>query len=242
MSPEQIRGGGLDDRADLYSLACTLFELVSGRLPYTGASANELLNKHLRAAPPSLDAVAKNVTPQFAQLLRRAMAKNPGGSAQVGRRLSDRAADHQDLPPSPAAAPGPRPAAGGSASCISAKGDGARPTKMVSGHRLIETASPAAATAVLAADERPPLTEHLTKAIRRSQAMAASEYRLALERPIYELEARKEKLERLEPANPGGARGNPPAPPRAERADQEDLRATSSPGRRSRSPGIPTGR
>ena len=77
MSPEQIRGGGLDDRADLYSLACTLFELVSGRPPYTGTSANELLNKHLRAAPPSLDAVAKNVTPQFGQLLRRAMAKRP---------------------------------------------------------------------------------------------------------------------------------------------------------------------
>ena len=77
MSPEQIRGGGLDDRADLYSLACTLFELVSGRPPYTGTSANELLNKHLKAAPPSLDAVAKNVTPQFVQLLRRAMAKRP---------------------------------------------------------------------------------------------------------------------------------------------------------------------
>ena len=77
MSPEQIRGSGLDDRADLYSLACTLFELVSGRPPYTGTSANELLNKHLKAAPPALDAVHKNVTPQFAQILRRAMAKRP---------------------------------------------------------------------------------------------------------------------------------------------------------------------
>lgn len=77
MSPEQIRGGGLDDRADLYSHACTLYELVSGRPPYTGTSANELLNKHLRASPPSLDGVDKNVTPQFAQLLRQAMAKKP---------------------------------------------------------------------------------------------------------------------------------------------------------------------
>jgi serine/threonine protein kinase len=77
MSPEQIRGTVLDDRADLYSLACTLYELVSGRPPYTGANANELLNKHLRAAAPSVDAVEKNVTPQFAQLLRKAMSKKP---------------------------------------------------------------------------------------------------------------------------------------------------------------------
>ncbi len=77
MSPEQIRGEALDDRADLYSLACTLFELVGGRAPFTGTNSNELLNKHLKSAPPSLDAVEKNVTPQFAQLLRQAMAKKP---------------------------------------------------------------------------------------------------------------------------------------------------------------------
>lgn len=77
MSPEQIRGGRLDERADLYSHACALFELVSGRPPYTGTSANELLNKHLKAVPPSLDAVDKNITPQFAKLVRQAMAKKP---------------------------------------------------------------------------------------------------------------------------------------------------------------------
>lgn len=77
MSPEQIRGKVLDDRADLYSLACTLFELVGGRPPFTGTTSNELLNKHLKSAAPPLDAVDKNVTPQFAQLLKRAMAKRP---------------------------------------------------------------------------------------------------------------------------------------------------------------------
>jgi len=75
MSPEQIRGEGLDERSDLYSLACTLFELVGGRPPYTGTSSDELLTKHLRAAPPSLEASNRNVTPEFAQLIRRAMAK-----------------------------------------------------------------------------------------------------------------------------------------------------------------------
>lgn len=77
MSPEQIRGEALDCRADLYSLACTLFELVGGRPPFTGASANDLLVKHLKAAPPSLQALNHEATPEFSDLLRRALAKKP---------------------------------------------------------------------------------------------------------------------------------------------------------------------
>ena len=77
MSPEQIRGSALDDRADLYSLGCTLFELASGKPPFTGASANDLLMKHLKASPPSLESANRNVTPEFARLVRRAMAKKP---------------------------------------------------------------------------------------------------------------------------------------------------------------------
>jgi len=82
MSPEQILGKPLDDRADLYSLACTLFELVGGRPPVTGINSNDLLTKHLRAAPPSLEALNRNVTPEFSQLLRKAMAKKPSARFQ----------------------------------------------------------------------------------------------------------------------------------------------------------------
>ena len=90
MSPEQIRGGALDDRADLYSLGCTLFELVAGRPPYTGASANDLLMKHLKAAPPSLESANRNATPEFAQLIRRTMAKKPSARPKsVGEFLTE---------------------------------------------------------------------------------------------------------------------------------------------------------
>jgi len=77
MAPEQIRGAVVDQRADLYSFACTIYELLAGTPPFTGSSANDLLNKHLRAPIPSLEAANDNITSEFAQLLRRALAKSP---------------------------------------------------------------------------------------------------------------------------------------------------------------------
>ena len=65
ISPEQIRGSALDGRADLYSFACMIHELLSGKPPFTGRSANELLNKHLHATPPSLEGGNPNVTADF---------------------------------------------------------------------------------------------------------------------------------------------------------------------------------
>jgi serine/threonine protein kinase len=75
MSPEQIRNQNLDPRADLYSFGCSVFELLSGKPPYTGTSADELLNKHLTAQIPNVQVYNDNVTPEFANLIRKTMAK-----------------------------------------------------------------------------------------------------------------------------------------------------------------------
>jgi serine/threonine protein kinase len=77
MSPEQIRGQPLDARADVYSFGCTLHELISGKCPFTGSDTQDLLNKHLRSIPPSLVVSNKNVTPEFAGLVQRMLAKKP---------------------------------------------------------------------------------------------------------------------------------------------------------------------
>ena len=58
MSPEQIRGQALDERADIYSFGCMVYELLGGKPPYTGTSTNDLLNKHLRAADSAAASVA----------------------------------------------------------------------------------------------------------------------------------------------------------------------------------------
>ncbi len=75
MSPEQIRGKPLDERADLYSLGCTLFELFSGKPPYTGLSANDLLMQHIKTPVPWLKTRNSDATPELSELLQVAMAK-----------------------------------------------------------------------------------------------------------------------------------------------------------------------
>jgi serine/threonine protein kinase len=75
MSPEQIRGKALDERSDIYSFGCTMFEALGGRPPYTGSSTNDLLNKHLRNAPPALEALNRNVTTEFSNLIKKTLAK-----------------------------------------------------------------------------------------------------------------------------------------------------------------------
>jgi eukaryotic-like serine/threonine-protein kinase len=77
MSPEQIRGQSLDERADLYSFGCMVYELLGGKPPYTGNTTSDLLTKHLRAPVPPLQGSNRNVTDDFAQLIRATLAKVP---------------------------------------------------------------------------------------------------------------------------------------------------------------------
>ena len=75
MSPEQIRGELLDPRSDVYSFGCVIFEILAGRPPFTGSTPNELLEKHLRTAVPSVLVYNNNVTREMNDLLRRILSK-----------------------------------------------------------------------------------------------------------------------------------------------------------------------
>jgi serine/threonine protein kinase len=77
MAPEQIRRKACDERADIYAFGCVLFELATGKPPYTGDNPNDLLNKHLNASIPSAAAYNDNVTREFADLIKSMMAKKP---------------------------------------------------------------------------------------------------------------------------------------------------------------------
>jgi serine/threonine protein kinase len=77
MSPEQIRGGTLEPRSDIYSMGCMIYELITGKAPYTGNTPNELLSKHLSASIPSLLVGNDNVSPEFNNIIRKMLAKKP---------------------------------------------------------------------------------------------------------------------------------------------------------------------
>ncbi len=77
MAPEQIRGKEVDERADIYSFGCMVYELMCGKLPYTASSSTELLNKHLKARPQPIAMLQKNVQSDFADLIHRMLEKDP---------------------------------------------------------------------------------------------------------------------------------------------------------------------
>ncbi len=54
MSPEQALGEDLDGRSDLYSLGVLFYEMITGRKPYTGLSAMDVLQQHVTAPVPQL--------------------------------------------------------------------------------------------------------------------------------------------------------------------------------------------
>ena len=77
MSPEQIRGESLDNRADIYSYGATIFEMVAGHPPFTGANEAEILKRHLTEPVRPLRQFKKNLTAAFDALVTSMLAKKP---------------------------------------------------------------------------------------------------------------------------------------------------------------------
>jgi eukaryotic-like serine/threonine-protein kinase len=92
MAPEQVRGELVDARADLYALGCVLYELLTGRLPFSASSQQKLLVKHLETLPPWPSELVDGVPPELDALVLRLLAKRPrdriGHADDVARALA----------------------------------------------------------------------------------------------------------------------------------------------------------
>jgi eukaryotic-like serine/threonine-protein kinase len=77
MSPEQVNGGKATTRSDIYSVGVTLYELLTGKLPITGASTYQIMIGHMNQIPAPPHEVAASVPPALSAEVMRALEKDP---------------------------------------------------------------------------------------------------------------------------------------------------------------------
>ncbi|MCR6649092.1 MAG: Stk1 family PASTA domain-containing Ser/Thr kinase [Cellulomonas sp.] len=76
LSPEQARGESVDARSDLYSTGCLLFELLTGRPPFTGDSLVSVAYQHVREAAPVPSSIASDVPEALDRITMKALTKD----------------------------------------------------------------------------------------------------------------------------------------------------------------------
>jgi serine/threonine protein kinase len=135
MAPEQVEGHDVDGRADLYALACTAFEMLTGQPPFRRDQNFAVMYAQLSAPVPAVTALRPDLPPAVDQVIATALAKSPGDRYQtctafakalraacgLGRSQAGPAAglaappgpptERAHIPESGAAAPWPKPLA-----------------------------------------------------------------------------------------------------------------------------------
>jgi serine/threonine protein kinase len=122
MSPEQITGRACDQRSDIYSLGATFFEMLTGRTPFLGRSANEILDMHLKAKPEAPSTLNRELTKDVDEMILKMLEKDPDDRVEdmnlvlyelkkIQRKIPVRMPIRPAAPPAPPATPPPlRPA------------------------------------------------------------------------------------------------------------------------------------
>ncbi len=77
MAPEQVTGGVVDARTDIYALGCTFFHMLSGNVPYERENSVATLFAHVHEPPPPLQAPLADSYPALGAVIEKAMAKEP---------------------------------------------------------------------------------------------------------------------------------------------------------------------
>jgi eukaryotic-like serine/threonine-protein kinase len=99
MSPEQAKGELIDERTDIFSFGVVIYEMVSGRTPFAGASTLETLANLINAEPPPLTSVAANVPNDLQRIVFQTLRKDRDKRYQT---VKDLLADLKNLRQNPA--------------------------------------------------------------------------------------------------------------------------------------------
>ncbi|MDB5310537.1 MAG: pknB 15 [Gemmataceae bacterium] len=90
--PEQVRGEEMDHRGDLYSVGVMTYELLTGRLPFTGPNSMDILLAHATDPPPTFAEIGLKgwVPAEVEELVYDCLAKDPEDRPQTARELAER--------------------------------------------------------------------------------------------------------------------------------------------------------
>ena len=90
MSPEQATAASpVDGRSDIYSLGCVLYEMLSGRMAFSGPTLKSVLTQQLTTDPPLVPLTQPDVTPELVAVVRRSLAKQPGDRYATAGELAE---------------------------------------------------------------------------------------------------------------------------------------------------------
>ena len=93
MSPEQCVGQPVDARSDVYACGVLLFQLVTGKVPFTGGSAIDVMMQHCHKEPPAPSSLLPGIDPRLEKIILHAMAKEaddrPRSAQALGEALAE---------------------------------------------------------------------------------------------------------------------------------------------------------
>ena len=87
MSPEQAKGGKIDQRSDLYAIGVVLYQAITGRVPFNASSFNELLFKIALEQPEPIETIVPDCPPSFVAIVNKAMAREADQRFQSAREF-----------------------------------------------------------------------------------------------------------------------------------------------------------
>ncbi len=97
ISPEQASGQSASHQSDLYGLGVTLYEMLTGRLPFVGDSAVSVATQHVSAYPPAMQQFNPQIPTQLEALIMRTLAKDPAERPHSAREFAQMLRQYRDL-------------------------------------------------------------------------------------------------------------------------------------------------